>query len=220
MPASSTVAHRRRAAGRARPRDQRPAGVAGCTARRQQRLVGVDVADAGDDALVEQRGLDRARRPASARASGRRVEAVVQRLGAEALVEDSCARRSPSSTARCRTAARRCRASVAPSSSSSRARRCGRLGQRGVGQVQERAGHAQVGDERVAALETASAGTCRGDRAAPRSSPSRRAATASGGSAPTSRGSRMATRSSRRPSRQRRQAAADGLDLGQLRHGP
>ena len=50
-----------------------PAGASGCTRAQVQRLVGVDVADAGDDRLVEQRGLHR-RPPASrTRGPGRRT---------------------------------------------------------------------------------------------------------------------------------------------------
>ena len=59
-----------------------PGGRRGMDPRREQRLVGVDVADAGDDALVEERGLDRrlAARERARQVGGRPV---AQRLGPE-----------------------------------------------------------------------------------------------------------------------------------------
>ena len=65
-----------------RARERRPAGAAGWILRREQRLVGVDVADARDDALVEDRGLDRrlAARERAGQVGGRPL---AERLGAE-----------------------------------------------------------------------------------------------------------------------------------------
>ena len=86
MPAASTsrIASRRRVL----------AGLE-CAGRAQrvhagakQRLVGVDVADAGDPALVEQERLDRGAPPARQRAQQRGREGVVERLDAEARGEE------------------------------------------------------------------------------------------------------------------------------------
>lgn len=52
-----------------------------------ERLVGVDVADAGHDSLIEEKSLHRSAPPAKRRTERRPVEAVVQRLGSETGVQ-------------------------------------------------------------------------------------------------------------------------------------
>ena len=67
-------------------------GRASCSLGPPQRLVGVDVADPGDERLVEQRPLDPVRRPAAPRRRGA-VEGGVERVAGD--VRDTARRRPP-----------------------------------------------------------------------------------------------------------------------------
>ena len=60
--------------------ESRPAGRSGWMPCAEERLVGVDVADTGDAALVKQKGLHRRGTPARERAQVLGGEALVQRL--------------------------------------------------------------------------------------------------------------------------------------------
>ena len=101
----STIAGRERlplGAGQAAGRPQRM----DCAA--EQRLVGVDVAHAGDPPLIEQERLDRRAAAARERVQVRGVEAGVEGLEAEARVEEGVERVARRRRAgRCRSAARR-----------------------------------------------------------------------------------------------------------------
>ena len=121
--------------------------------RRPQRLVGVDVAEPGDDALVEQDGLDRRLAPAQRRVQELGRERVRERLGAEPEREergDAPRRRAAAPTSR--SGGGRCSATSEPSSSSSSARSAARrLLARAASQ--EVAGHPQVDGQRLAVVE-------------------------------------------------------------------
>ena len=107
MPARS-AATTRRAAARTAPRVSFPGRRSGWMPRAEQRLVGVDVADARDVTLVEQERLDRRLAPARHRAQVLARELCVQRLESEPRARGSVAAPPRPAAARpCRSAAGR-----------------------------------------------------------------------------------------------------------------
>ncbi len=101
---SSTCRAPPRRCARTPARVTRPARRRGPHAREEQRLVRVDVADAGHDRLIEQQRLDRGAAPARGREQ--RVARDAERVDAE-LVEARGALARRAAAAPCRTCARR-----------------------------------------------------------------------------------------------------------------
>ena len=182
----------------------------------EQRLVGVDVADARDPLLVEQQRLDR-----RAAALGERVQVRAGEL------RRRTARRP-------RRAAKNASSASAPSASSPVPKRRGSTNS--SSRVAEVEGHARVrralGRAAAAACRSSAGaasgrprpraptrGTCRGGRAARRARPSTAAASSAGASGSDQRASWISSALERAALDVRRQVAADRLDLGQLGHG-
>ena len=178
-----------------------------------QRLVGVDVADAGDPLLVEQERLDRRAAALRERAQVRAGEVRLERLEPR-----RAAKNASSASGAERQLARPEAARVDEHSSPSpRSKRHARV-RRPLGRAQQqRAGHPQVQHQEDVVVEPQT-------RYLPRrpsrstSRPSTAAASSAGASGEHQRASWIASRSSRPALDVGRQVAADRLDLGQLGH--
>ena len=146
MPARSAAANRAAAAAAtSSARARLP--VAGAQPGAPERLVGVDVPETGDDALVEQDGLERRPPAGELRSQPARREARAERLRARSSSRGTARARRPRARARCRSDGRRGTTSRVPSSSSSTARSCV------AGSPVEAAGHPEVDESAEAALE-------------------------------------------------------------------
>ena len=216
-PAPSRTAPRERLALRAR---QRPGRAQRMDPRAEQRLVGVDVPDAGDAALVEQERLDR-----RARARGR------ARAGARAVELAGRAARAPGGRRRTRRGAAAPTASSpvpkrrgsqkrsvgAPSSKREAHALVGRRSPR-AGRQEQRPGHAQVHEQEDVVLAAPRRGTCRGGRGARPRRPSTASRERLGRERQAPARVEDLQRVERAPLDARGELAADRLDLGQLGH--
>ncbi len=209
---------------RARPRRRRPdwrarqpsRGAQRVDARAEQRLVGVDVADAGDPALVEQERLDRR---ACARGPGARSSAPVSASASgstpsRAAKNASSARRPRASSPVPKRRGSQKRSSCAPVVEGEAHALVGRV----VARVeQQRAGHPQVHEQERRRPRAPRRGTCRGGQ--PLDAAARDRVDDGLGrqrQAPARVGDPQ--RAQLAPLDDGRQLAADRLDLGQLGH--
>ena len=220
MPASSVVDDRL-----VQPLDlgaaQPPGRLQRMDAGAEQRLVGVDVPDAGDAALVEQERLHRrlaARAPARASTSG--VKAGSSGSGPSRSPRYSSSASRPSITTpvpKRRMVDEQQAVAVVEHEPHAQVRPLRRV--LAGGDPEQVAGHAQVHDEEALAVELQRSGTCRGGRArsiAPAAQ--RRARPPRGAAGAHQSGSSTCASHDRAARHARRELAADRLDLGKLGH--
>ena len=208
---------------------QRPGRAQRVDPRAEQRLVGVDVADARDPALVEQQRLDRRRAPARERAQVLGGEALVERLEPSRAAKNASSAGSPQQQLAGAEAARvddhqahvpsprapSQRRPGDPHGASSMRTRASRARAR---TSHRRAGHAQVLGEMNARRRGATPDTCRAGPAARRAVPA--SASASSSRSERARPARVEDLDPVQPPalHQRSELAPDRLDLGKLGH--